>query len=166
RSRGLRLAVAKAGCHTPTALWSGLTAGLQPPTLEARAEGLSGSAGRGVSKQKSRPPRTTANAGLSDRRVLNQHLPDIQQCCRVLRFIEAQSRNDGKRSGRMDMDWEEALLQCWGAENASETATRYRQRAARAREMAEGATTRAVKVRLLDDAVLFDRLADQVKRNR
>ena len=36
----------------------------------------------------------------------------------------------------------------------------YRRKAARARQVAEGATTRAVKTRLLDLAVEYDRLAD------
>jgi len=36
----------------------------------------------------------------------------------------------------------------------------YRRKAARAREVAEGVTTRAVKTRLLDLAVAYDRLAD------
>ncbi len=36
----------------------------------------------------------------------------------------------------------------------------YRRKAARARQVAEGATTRAVKARLLDLALEYDRLAD------
>jgi len=36
----------------------------------------------------------------------------------------------------------------------------YRRKAARAREVAAGVTTRAVKTRLLDLAVEYDRLAD------
>jgi hypothetical protein len=60
------------------------------------------------------------------------------------------------------MDWEEALLRCWGAETMAETATHFRQKAARAREMAEEATTRAVKTRLLDDARSFDQFAESV----
>jgi hypothetical protein len=36
----------------------------------------------------------------------------------------------------------------------------YRRKAARARQVAEGVTTRAVKARLLDLAVEYDRLAD------
>jgi hypothetical protein len=55
----------------------------------------------------------------------------------------------------MGMDWEEALLRCWGAETVAETATHFRQKAARTREMAEEATTRAVKTRLLDDDSFF-----------
>ena len=36
----------------------------------------------------------------------------------------------------------------------------YRRKAARARQVAEGVTTRAVKTRLLDLALEYDRLAD------
>ena len=36
----------------------------------------------------------------------------------------------------------------------------YRRKAARARQVAEGVTTRAVKARLLDLALEYDRLAD------
>jgi hypothetical protein len=36
----------------------------------------------------------------------------------------------------------------------------YRRKAARARQVAEGVTTRAVKMRLLELAVEYDRLAD------
>ena len=60
------------------------------------------------------------------------------------------------------MDWEEALLRCWGGETVPETATHFRQKATRAREMAAEATTRAVKTRLLNDARSFDRLAESV----
>jgi hypothetical protein len=40
----------------------------------------------------------------------------------------------------------------------------YRRRAARAREIAEGVTTRAMKARLLDEAVHCDRLAVDADR--
>jgi len=63
------------------------------------------------------------------------------------------------------MDWEEALLWCWGAGTAAESATHFRQKAARAREMAAEATTRAVKTRLLSDARSFDRLAESVDQS-
>jgi hypothetical protein len=42
----------------------------------------------------------------------------------------------------------------------SQPADYYRRKAARARQVAEGVTTRAVKTRLLDLAVEYDRLAD------
>ena len=43
---------------------------------------------------------------------------------------------------------------------APQPADYYRRKAARAREVAAGVTTRAVKARLLDLAVEYDRLAD------
>ena len=59
------------------------------------------------------------------------------------------------------------LLQLWypaQMENSTDwspqPADYYRRKAARAREVAEGVTTRAVKTRLLDLAVEYDRLAD------
>ena len=56
------------------------------------------------------------------------------------------------------MEWEEALLSAWEGE-IPQSATYYRRRAARARQIAEGVTTRAVRARLLDDAACYDRLA-------
>jgi hypothetical protein len=58
------------------------------------------------------------------------------------------------------MDWEEALLLSWG--DASIQASQYRHKAARARQMAEGATTRGVRMRLLADARRFDEIANSV----
>ena len=59
------------------------------------------------------------------------------------------------------------LLQLWypaQMENSTDwspqPADYYRRKAARAREVAAGVTTRAVKTRLLDLAVEYDRLAD------
>ena len=54
---------------------------------------------------------------------------------------------------------------------APQPADYYRRKAARAREVAAGVTTRAVKARLLDLAVEYDRLADYIelhnqRRNR
>jgi len=58
------------------------------------------------------------------------------------------------------MEWEEALLIVWGGELSPHPANYYyRRQAARARQMAEGATTRAMKARLLDDAAHYDELA-------
>jgi len=48
------------------------------------------------------------------------------------------------------MEWEEALLAAWEGE-IPQSATYYRRRAARARQIAEGVTTRAMKARLLDE---------------
>jgi hypothetical protein len=57
------------------------------------------------------------------------------------------------------MEWEEALLRAWGEEITSQSAAYYRRRAARARQVAEGVTTRAIRARLLDEAAHCDRLA-------
>jgi hypothetical protein len=60
------------------------------------------------------------------------------------------------------MDWEEALLSCW-VDGRADAATQYRHKAARAREMAQEATTQRVKARLLNDARHFDQLAKSVE---
>ena len=62
------------------------------------------------------------------------------------------------------MEWEEALLVAWGGEMPPHPAAYYRRQAAGARRVAEGATTQAVKVRLLDDAVRYDELAVEADR--
>jgi hypothetical protein len=62
------------------------------------------------------------------------------------------------------MEWEEALLRAWGGETPSHAAAYYRQKAARARRIAEGATTRTIKARLLDEAVYCDQLAADADR--
>ena len=58
------------------------------------------------------------------------------------------------------MDGEEALLLSWG--DASVQANQYRHKAVRARQMAEGVTTGAVRTRLLANARRFDEIADSV----
>jgi hypothetical protein len=62
------------------------------------------------------------------------------------------------------MEWEEALLIAQGGEVPPHPAAYYRRQAARARQVAEGLTTRVMKARLLDDAVRFDSLADDADR--
>jgi hypothetical protein len=62
------------------------------------------------------------------------------------------------------MEWEDALLMAWGGEIPPHPAAYYRRQAARARRVAEGATTRAVKTRLLDDAGHYEELAAQADR--
>ena len=57
------------------------------------------------------------------------------------------------------MEWEEALLTAWGGEIPPHAAAYYRRQAARARRVGEGATTQAVRARLLDDADHYDELA-------
>jgi hypothetical protein len=61
------------------------------------------------------------------------------------------------------MEWEEALLEAWGGE-IPQPASYFRRKAARARQIAEGVTTRAVKERLLDEAVHYDQLAADADR--
>ena len=62
------------------------------------------------------------------------------------------------------MEWEEALLRARGGEEPPLPAKYYRRRAARARQVAEGVTTRAMKARLLDEAVHCDQLAADADR--
>jgi hypothetical protein len=61
------------------------------------------------------------------------------------------------------MDWEDALPVARGGEISSHPATYYRRQAARAREIAKGVTTRAIKSRLLDEALHFDELAEKAE---
>ena len=56
------------------------------------------------------------------------------------------------------------LLVAWGGELPPHPATYYRRQAARARQMAEGVTTRAMKARLLDEAIHCDQLAADADR--
>ena len=63
------------------------------------------------------------------------------------------------------MEWEEALLEAWGGETPPHSAAYCRRKAARARLSAEGVTTRAMKARLLDEAVHWDQLAADADRD-
>ena len=62
------------------------------------------------------------------------------------------------------MEWEEALLEAWGGEMPPHSAAHYRRKAARARQLAEGVTTEAMKERLLEDALHCDHLAAATDR--
>jgi hypothetical protein len=62
------------------------------------------------------------------------------------------------------MEWEEALLIARGGEISSHARAYYRREAARARQIAETATTRAIKARLLDQAAQYDELAAKADR--
>ncbi len=62
------------------------------------------------------------------------------------------------------MDWEDATLMAWSGELSPQPASYYRRKAARARQIAEEVTTRAVKVRLLDEALNYDELAATADR--
>ena len=74
-----------------------------------------------------------------------------------------QARERRSQKGKNEMEWEEALLTAWGGE-IPHAAAYYRRQAARARRVAEGATTKAVKARLLDDADHYDEFAAKADR--
>ena len=57
------------------------------------------------------------------------------------------------------MEWEEALLRVWGEAIPLQAADHHCRKAARARQIAEGATIRGMKARLLDESVHCDQLA-------
>ena len=84
------------------------------------------------------------------------------QCDKVRR---TRSRRPPRRAtGQAEMEWEEALLEAWGGEVAPHSADHYRRKAARARQLAEGVTTEAMKERLLDEAAHLDRLAADLRQ--
>ena len=57
------------------------------------------------------------------------------------------------------MEWEEALLIARGGESPSHPSDYYRRKASHFRQVADEATTRAVKLRLLNEATQYDELA-------
>ena len=59
------------------------------------------------------------------------------------------------------MDWDEALLTPGGM-RPQQPAAYYRQRATRARQIAEAVTTSTIRARLLEEAVQYDQLAARV----
>ena len=62
------------------------------------------------------------------------------------------------------MECEQALLVARGDEMPNEPAFYYRLKAARARQLVEGITTRALKTRLLEEAMHYDELATVADR--
>ena len=66
--------------------------------------------------------------------------------------------------GTWKMEWEQALVGAWGGEVPPHSPAYYRRQAARARQVAEGVTTRAMKARLLEEAVHYDELAAEADR--
>ena len=68
-------------------------------------------------------------------------------------------RKQRRHTGQGDMEWEEALLIEWGGEIPPHAGAYYRRQATRARQIAEGVTTRAMKARLLEEAAHYDELA-------
>ena len=77
---------------------------------------------------------------------------------------KAPSRRPRRTTGENEMEWEEALLGAWNGETPAQSAAYYRRKAARARQIAEEATTRAMKTRILDEAAHFERLAADADR--
>jgi hypothetical protein len=75
----------------------------------------------------------------------------------------APSQRTAEPQRKNEMELEEALLTAWGGE-IPHAAAYYRRQAARARRVAEGATTKAVKARLLDDADHYDEFAAKADR--
>jgi hypothetical protein len=79
-------------------------------------------------------------------------------------MIPPQARENGGTAGQSKMEWEDALLMARGGEIPPHPAAYYRRQAARARRAAEGATTQAVRARLLNDAGQYDELAAKADR--
>src|SRR2546423_838414 len=105
--------------------------------------------GQGLSHKKRPPQRRDPNDGR-------------KRVCYLPR--KARGRNDGKTDGALKMEWEEALLGSWGGAIPVHPAAYYQRKAVRARQVAEEATTRAVKARLLDEAAHCDHLAAAADR--
>jgi hypothetical protein len=63
-----------------------------------------------------------------------------------------------------EMEWEEALLRAWGGARPPRPASYYRRNADRARQIAEGVTTRSMRARVLDEALHCDQLAADADR--
>ena len=66
--------------------------------------------------------------------------------------------------GQTEMEWEEALLRAWGGGRPPQPASYHRRNADRARQIAEGATTRSMKAGVLDETVHCDQLAADADR--
>ena len=73
--------------------------------------------------------------------------------------ISAPNQRTAEPQRKNEMEREEALLTAWSGEIPPHAAAYYRRQAARARRVAGGVTTQAVKARLLDDARYNDELA-------
>jgi hypothetical protein len=80
-------------------------------------------------------------------------------------IFNARSRRPTAQPKGKQMEWEEAFVAAWGGEISPHSAAHYRRKAARARQIAEGVTTRAMKARLLDEAFHCDRLAADADRS-
>jgi len=90
--------------------------------------------------------------------------PDTRRQSSVIRSVEQSRRLRRRATGQAEMEWEEALLEAWGGEMPPHSAAHYRRKAARARQLAEGVTTEAMKERLLEEALHCDHLAAAADR--
>jgi len=90
--------------------------------------------------------------------------PDTRRQSSVIRSVEQRRRLRRRATGQAEMEWEEALLEAWGGEMPQHSAAHYRRKAARARQLAEGVTTEAMKERLLEEALHCDHLAADADR--
>ena len=90
--------------------------------------------------------------------------PDTRRQSSVIRSVEQRRRLRRRATGQAEMEREEALLEAWGGEMPPHSAAHYRRKAARARQLAEGVTTEAMKERLLEEALHCDHLAAAADR--
>ena len=90
--------------------------------------------------------------------------PDTRRQSSVIRSVEQRRRLRRRATGQAEMEWEEALLEAWGGEMPPHSAAHYQRKAARARQLAEGVTTEAMKERLLEEALHCDHLAAAADR--
>ena len=90
--------------------------------------------------------------------------PDTRRQSSVIRSVERSRRLRRRATGQAEMEREEALLEAWGGEMPPHSAAHYRRKAARARQLAEGVTTEAMKERLLEEALHCDHLAAAADR--
>ena len=90
--------------------------------------------------------------------------PDTRRQSSVARSVERSRRLRRRATGQAEMEWEEALLEAWGGEMPPHSAAHYRRKAARARQLAEGVTTEAMKERLFEEALHCDHLAAAADR--
>ena len=90
--------------------------------------------------------------------------PDTRRQSSVIRSVERSRRLRRRATGQAEMEREDALLEAWGGEMPPHSAAHYRRKAARARQLAEGVTTEAMKERLLEEALHCDHLAAAADR--
>jgi hypothetical protein len=104
----------------------------------------------------------------------SEKLPRIVHAARVGRATVTFLAQPGPSLfwGGSEMGWpsivrhsegENTLQRTCGSATLAHPATYYRRQAARAREIAKAVTTRAIKSRLLDEALHFDELAEKTE---